>query len=187
MVFTVLKRPPYLLLLAGLMNAGYFIEAAYADEFNIALRAYRGADIALKKWQPTADYLNKVIPGHHFSFIPFEINSQLNQAVSRGDFDFVLTNPAAHVEHNLRYGATPLVTLINRRNDGVFTQFGTVIFTLASRNDITSFHDLKGKKFMGADELGFGGWRMAWREMVDKGVDPNVIKLTKVRCIVGWR
>lgn len=145
---------------------------AFADEIKIGLRAHRGEEAGLKRWQPTADYLSQVIPEHHFVMVPFRINSALNQAVSRGEFDFVLTNPAAYVEQKLRYGVSAIATLINKRKGEAYTQFGSVIFTRAERNDITSFQDLKGKKFMAADELGFGGWRVAWRELAAKGIDP---------------
>ncbi|WP_455222246.1 PhnD/SsuA/transferrin family substrate-binding protein [Kaarinaea lacus] len=149
-----------------------FIDIASADEIKIGLRAYRGADIALKRWQPTADYLNEKIPEHHFVLIPYEINSVLNQAVSRGEFDFVLTNPAAYVEQNIRYDVTPIATLINKRKGQGFNRFGSVIFTSVARKDIRSLHDLKGKTFMGADEQGFGGWRIAWRELLHNGINP---------------
>jgi len=155
-----------------LLCLAMFIDISEADEIKIGLRAYRGADIALKRWQPTADYLNEKIPEHHFVLIPYEINSVLNQAVSRSEFDFVLTNPAAYVEQNVRYGVTPIATLINKRKGQGYNRFGSVIFTAADRSDINSLPDLKGKTFMGADEQGFGGWRIAWRELVRNGVNP---------------
>jgi len=144
----------------------------YAKEVKIGIRAIHSSDSALKRWQPTADYLNQKIPEHTFVLIPYEINSLLNQAASRKEFDFVLTNPAAHIEQNLRYGATPIATLINKRKDKGYTRFGSVIFTRADRTDINSFHDLVGKSFMGADEQGFGGWRIAWYELLENGINP---------------
>ena len=173
MLFDVLKRKLTLILLIVVGIAiGLPSRAAIADEIKIGLRVHRGAEIGLKKWQPTADYLSQAIPQHHFVMVPFEINSELNQAVSRGEFDFVLTNPAAHVEHHLQYGVTPIATLVNKRKGEGYTQFGSAVFTRANRNDITSFQDLKGKKVMAVDEQGFGGWRVAWREMADKGINP---------------
>jgi two-component system sensor histidine kinase/response regulator len=165
------RKLTFVLLVAG-MGAWLPGQVVIADEIRIGLRANRGAEIGLERWQPTADYLSQAIPGHHFVMVPFEINSQLNQAVSRGEFEFVLTNPAAHVEQRLRYGVSPIATLVNKRKGEAYTRFGSVVFTRAERNDITSFQDLKGKKFMAADEIGFGGWRVAWREMAAKGIDP---------------
>ena len=149
-----------------------FSNAVSGEVIKIGLRAHQGAELASKRWQPTADYLSKAIADHTFVLVPFEINSLLNQAVSRSEFDFVLTNPASYVEHKMRYGASAIATLINKRKGKAYSQFGSVVLTRADRNDITSFHDLKGKRFMGVDEQGFGGWRMAYRELLGKGVDP---------------
>ena len=146
--------------------------AVSGEVIKIGLRANRGAELAIKRWQPTADYLSEAIPDHTFILVPFEINSLLNQAVSRSEFDFVFTNPASYVEHKMRYGASAIATLINKREGKAYSQFGSVVLARADRNDITSFHDLKGKRFMGTDEQGFGGWRMAYRELLGKGVDP---------------
>jgi len=138
----------------------------------IAVRANRGAAKAIKRWQPTIDYLNNNMPGYHFRMLPFEINSTLNQAASRNEFHFILTNPASYVELEKRYGAQHLLTLTNKRQGKGYTQFGSVIFTLKDRDNINSITDLSGKSFMGADELGFGGWRVAWREMLKHDVNP---------------
>ncbi len=148
------------------------ISVAQADELKIAVRANKGADIALQRWQATVDYLNTSIPEHNFVMIPFENNSTLNQAISRGDFSFCLTNPAAAVEHRIRYKNQPLATLVNKRQGKGYSKFGSVIFTRLDRSDINIVQDLKGKVFIGADELGFGGWRVAWREMLKQGVNP---------------
>ena len=142
------------------------------EEIRIGVRANRGAEAALKQWQATADYLTESIPGYQFTLIPFEINSSLNQAVSRNEFEFVLTNPASYIEMEKRYGAQRLLTLINNRQGKGYTKFGSVIFTLKGRSDITQLQDLKNKSFMAVDEQGFGGWRVAWRELQHNGIDP---------------
>ena len=146
--------------------------AAEVKMVKIGLRAHRGVEQSLKKWQATADYLNEKIPGYQFVLLPYELNSQLDQAVSRGEFDFVLTNPSAHVEHKIRYDASAIATLINKRKGKGYTRFGSVIFTRAGRNDINTLQDLKGKTFMAVDEKGFGGWRAAWRELQLNQVNP---------------
>ncbi len=151
---------------------GYFSAAVDAKEIKIGVRAHRGIEIGLQKWQPTADFLTSKLPQHRFVLVPFEINSDLNQAVSRGEFDFVLTNPASYVEQHKRYGVSAIATLINKNSRGGYTHYGSVIFTRADRDDINSFQDLKGKSFMGVDEQGFGGWRAAWLELLHSGIDP---------------
>ena len=164
--FNVQRISGCLLILVSISNA------VLANEIRIGVRAHHGADEALQQWQPTADYLSKKIPEHTFVLIPYEINSLLNQAASRKEFDFVLTNPAAHIEQKIRFGVTPIATLINNSKPQGYTRFGTVIFTRADRSDINELTDLTGKSFMGADEQGFGGWRAAWYELLGNGVDP---------------
>ncbi len=146
--------------------------ATAEEEIRIALRANKGAEIALKQWQATADYLTENIPGYRFTLTPFENNSSLNQAISRGEFHFCLTNPASAVEHKIRYNVQPLATLVNKRQGKGYSKFGSVIFTRADRHDINRLEDLKGKTFIGADELGFGGWRVAWRELLKNNINP---------------
>ncbi len=164
-------------LVSLLLPAGFSPRAYSADKDNdkiirIGVRANRGADKALKRWQPTADYLSEKIPGYRFTLAPYEINSTLNQAASRNEFEFILTNPAAYVELRHRYGVEKLVTLANKRNGTGYTKFGSVIFTHKDNADINDFQDLKGVEFLAADELGFGGWRMAWRELLAHKINP---------------
>lgn len=145
---------------------------ALSDEIRIAVRANKGSEEAMRKWQATADYLNQAIPQHHFSITPFENNSALNQAISKDGYSLSITNPASAVELKIRYGHQPLATLLNKRQGKGYPHFGTVIFTRADRHDISSLSDLKGKVYMGVEELGFGGWRIAWGELQKNNIDP---------------
>ncbi len=145
---------------------------AFADEIRIALRAHKGAVKAFKQWSATADFLNKTIPEHNFVLLSFENNSSLNQTISQGNFHFILTNPAASVEHIIQHETQPIATLQNKRQGNGYLKFGSVIFTRADRNDINSLSDLKGKIFLAVDELGFGGWRVAWKELLNHDINP---------------
>lgn len=148
------------------------VVVAQDSTVRVAVRAINGAEAAQARWAETMGYLSQSIPGKRFVMVPFEHNTALIQAVSRDEFDFVLTNPSAFVELKIRYGVKPLATLINNRQGKGYMQFGSVIFTRADRDDINSFDDLKGKVFIGADEIGFGGWRVAWRELLKNNIDP---------------
>jgi signal transduction histidine kinase len=166
------ERNKFIKLCLCLIFMGFYSDLLSAKEIKIGLRAHLGAELGLEKWQPTADYLSEKIPQHTFVMVPFEINSVLNQAVSRAEFDFVLTNPASYVEQKIRYGVSAIATLVNKQNTGGYARFGSVIFTRMDRNDINSFKDLSGKSFMGVDEQGFGGWRVAWLELLHNHIDP---------------
>lgn len=146
--------------------------ASAEEDIRIALRTNKGAQKGLAQWQATADYLSKNIPGYRFILVPFENNSSLNQAISFKTFHFCLTNPASGIEHKIRYGAQPLATLVNKRQGKGYSKFGSVIFTRAERHDVNTLQDLKGKTFIGVDELGFGGWRVAWLELLQNNINP---------------
>ena len=145
---------------------------ANAKDIRIALRAHQGASVALAQWQPTADYLSRKIPGYHFIMVPFTNISEMNQAVSSGDFQFNLTNPSSAIEYFNRYGSQPLVTLVNKRQGKGYSQFGSVIFTRSTQRDIKKLQDLKGKTFIAVDEQAFGGWRVAWYELLKNDINP---------------
>jgi len=131
----------------------------------------RGADRCLAQWSPTADYLTAAIPGKRFEISSIDFD-HITLMVEKGAVDFILANPSIYVELEFKYGVNRIVTLKNKRTKGIFTKFGGVIFCLKNRRDIRNLHDLKSKRFMAVDNSSFGGWRMAWRELKEAGLDP---------------
>jgi two-component system sensor histidine kinase TtrS len=97
---------------------------------------------------------------------------QMSEALSRGELDFILTNPGNYVELEAGYGITRIATLLNIRQGRPSKRFGAVIFTRADRDDIRKLEDLRGKTFGAVDEGAFGGFQMAWLELKDAGIDP---------------
>lgn len=138
----------------------------------IALRSHLPALQTLAQWQPTADYLASHLPGYRVELVPFENLGMELEAVSRGHFDFVLSNPSSYVEYQQRYGARALVTLANRRQGQGYSKFGAALFTRADRHDINTVKDLIGKRVMVVSDRAFGGWQVAWHELRRLGVDP---------------
>lgn len=78
----------------------------------IGVLAYRGADIAVKMWGPTADYLSRTIPSCSFSIVPLGFH-EINAVVGRGDVDFVLANSSIYVELEALYGTNRIATMQN--------------------------------------------------------------------------
>jgi len=170
-------------MLAGLLAAVIFsvilsCPLTYADAqergnpVKIGVLAYRGPETAHKMWTPTAEYLSARLPSYSFLIVPLKFE-EINPAVQKGEVDFILANSSIYVELENYYGVTRIATMKNLSSAGGYTTlFGGVIFTRADRNDISSLEDLKGKSFMAVDETSLGGWRVAWREFKEKGVDP---------------
>lgn len=161
------KKCPILILMCLLFSNG-----TVAAEYKVAVRAHHGIEHAIKSWQPTVDALSKQLPKHRFTLLPIVSLNEINEQAEQGKFDFLLTNPSSFVELEQVYGAKALVTLNNKRSNTDQSRFGSVIFTHIRNVDILTIKDLKGKKLMAVSEPAFGGWRVAWLEMLDQGFNP---------------
>ena len=137
----------------------------------IGVLAKRGPERCLKKWSPTAQYLTAKIPGKAFVLVSIDFEG-IFSTVEKGGIDFILANPSFYVELESRYGVNRIATLKNLRLGVEYTQFGGVVFCRANSDDINSLRDLKGRSFMAVDESSLGGWRAAWRELKEGGIDP---------------
>lgn len=142
------------------------------SEYKFAVRALHGIEDAYEKWLPTLEALNQQFTDHTFILVPIISLNEISERVARDEFDFILTNPSSFVEINKLYDVKPLVTLNNKRANSAQTRFGSVIFTHVMNKDILSISDLKGKTLMAVSEPAFGGWRVAWLEMLNQGFDP---------------
>ncbi|MCP3664413.1 MAG: EAL domain-containing protein [Gammaproteobacteria bacterium] len=143
------------------------------NQVNIGILAKRGAEKALDKWQPTADYLSKAIPGYRFQMVPLKFN-EIAPAVQSQQVQFILTNSSMYVELEMNHGVSRIATLENNINGRPTTGFGGVIFTRTDNKTINSIEDLKGKRFGAVDPDSFGGYQTAWRELHKMGIEPAV-------------
>ena len=62
--------------------------------------------------------------------------------------------------------------MINSRQGKPLKSFGGVIITSEENDDINSINDLSGKTFMAVKKSSFGGWQMAYMELLNQGIDP---------------
>jgi len=147
------------------------IALANNDQVKIGVLAKRGFERCLENWSPTAKYLTARIPGKTFVIIPLD-HEQIYSSVEKEEVDFILANSSFYVELEHRYGANRIATLKNRCLDSFYTKYWGVIFWKAERSDMRQLKDIKGKTFAATAEGSFGGWRMAWREFKEKGIDP---------------
>ena len=164
-----------LFMLALLLNAllaDNGLAAGEPQQISIGILAFRGPDKAYEMWQPTADYLTQTLRGYEFNIVPYTIDA-MSEAVKNNTVQFVLTNPAQYAELEMLYGISRITTLRSRGQHGIYTVFGSVIFTRADRADINTIKDLKGKSFMAVHPNAFGGWWMAWLKMKTEGLEPS--------------
>lgn len=138
----------------------------------IAYMAIRGPEQAIKQWGPTADYLTDQIPEYRFVLKPMDFLS-FREAMAKDEVNFVLTNPGMYVEFEALYGVRRIATLKNSLLGQPVTEFGSAIFKRADRRDLQGIPDLKDKRFATVDLSAFGGWQMAWLQMLELGFDPE--------------
>ena len=138
----------------------------------IGVLAFRGHEYAVSMWTSTAEYLSAQLPQYSFLIVPLRFE-EINPAVEKGEVDFILANSSIYVELEYYYGVNRIATMKNFTSEGGYTTvFGGVIFTRSDRMDIQELSDLRGKSFMAVDETSFGGWRVAWRQLKENGIDP---------------
>jgi len=159
---------PWLLLLALF----YPFDSSAADtELTLGVLAFRGEPAALQRWSATADYLSSRLDGYRFRLEPLTLDG-MREAVAGDRLDFVLTNTGNYVVLEHAYGISRLATLKANYGGTSYTQFGAVIFCRRERDDLNSLQDLAGHSMMAVSLNAFGGFQMAWRELLAAGIDP---------------
>ena len=140
------------------------------DTFKIGVLAKNGPVKALKMWKATGDYLTSKLDGT-FEIVPLGFDA-VNPAIEKGAVDFFLVNSSMFITAKVKYGASEIATMINSRQGKPLKSFGGVILTSEENEDINSVSDLKGKTFMAVKKSSFGGWQMAYMELLNQSIDP---------------
>ncbi len=142
----------------------------FGEQVNILVVAIHGVKTAEMEWQPTIDFLSESLPHHSFKLVPV-IPAELQKIrslIRKNEIDFIISQPAIYVDLELKFGISRILTMV--KGDG-YSQFGSVII-VRSDSDIYSIDDLHNKSIAGVSPLGFGGWLLGYREMLDNGFDP---------------
>ncbi len=162
-------------LIASPLNAHEIYPKAPSPRFVTTIRigalANRGTEECLRRWRPTATYLEHHIPGTRFEIVPLGFN-EVSERVASGRVQFIITNPAQYSVLEFFGRAYRIATILIPSASGPQTKFGGVIFTRADRQDIRSIADLKGKRFAAVDTESLGGWLCARRELHAAHIDP---------------
>ncbi len=140
------------------------------DTYKIGVLAKNGPVKALKMWESTGEYLSAKVPGN-FEIVPLDFDA-IFPAIEKEQVNFFLVNSSMFITAKVKYGAKAIATMINSRQGKPLKSFGGVIFTSEENDEITSMKDLSGKTFMAVKNSSFGGWQMAYMELLNQGIDP---------------
>ena len=157
------------------------VQLSVAQEgYTLGVMTPKGADVAKREWQPTAEYLSQYT-GKTFTVVPLRFKS-IEPAVKNGKIDFILCNPAVFSHMMDTYGAKVLASLLEAHQGRPLHGFGAVIFSLAD-SDIQTLTDLKGKTIAAGQRNSLMGYQLQMYVLQKKGLDPE--KDFKVRFAGG--
>lgn len=137
----------------------------------IGVISYREKPITAKLWAPVERQLERSIPEVDFEIIPLNM-PEIEQAVLKGELDFVITQPAHYIAMSATHPlSSPLATAINNETgNNPSSMFGGVIFARAD-SGIRSLRDLKGKTIAAVGTSSFGGYLVQAYELEKAGVE----------------
>ena len=154
-------------------------------QIKIGVLAERGIEATLKRWTPLTKYLNTKLEHHYFTVLPLDFNqlSENIENIENNKIHFFITNPLNYVQLEHLYGASRIATLLNSNSatQDKFSKYGGVIFTNYDKQNINSIEDIKGKSFAAVDKQSFGGWIMAYEELITHGVTQDDIKISYLK------
>jgi two-component system sensor histidine kinase TtrS len=148
------------------LTVGLRAEAGY----RIGVLAKRGERKAIEQWGSTADYLHSRL-SESFTVIPLKF-TDIEAAVTSGNMDFLLANSAFFAEMQKKHNIRAVTTLINSRKGHALDKFGGVIL-VRKDSPIRTVGDIRGRRFMCVKYSSFGGAHMAWRLLLENGIDPK--------------
>jgi twitching motility protein PilJ len=140
------------------------------NTYKIGVLAKNGPVKALKMWKATGEYLSAKVTGN-FEIVPLGFDAVF-PAIEKGEVDFFLVNSSMFITAKVKFDAKAIATMINSRQGKPLKSFGGVIFTSEENDEINSASDLLGKTFMAVKKSSFGGWQMAYLELLDQGINP---------------
>ena len=148
------------------------LRGAERKVINVGVIAIRDKEKARQRWQKTAEFLSQHVAGREFRIVP-STWEEMDRHIEERDIEFILTNPAGYVVLEVDHGGQPLATLMDAKAGNYLKYFGSVILRRAHRDDIKTLRDLKGKRFAAVNPSAWGGWYLAYNELLEHGVAPD--------------
>ena len=145
------------------------ISHLFAQDIRILAIDIYGNNNITKQWSSTINYLNNKIPKHSFSVISIKPNKtdKMKQLILNKKVDFIITQPAIYIDLELSSGISRILTLAKQKN---ICRLGSVIFSKKG-SGIKNISQIADKKIGAVAKLGFGGWLIAYNELLENNID----------------
>lgn len=140
-------------------------------DVNIGVLSFVSKEDTAIAWSGIIRTLNTSIPEYNFCIKAMDYK-ELNYAMTKGELDFIFTNPEHYIALAVRHSVTRVATVVRSdQNGNVIKSFGGAIVALADRKDINSIHDIVGKKIAAVSKESLGGYLAQAGELYDIGID----------------
>ena len=140
------------------------------SEIKIGVLAKRGAEKAYEQWGPTAKAISDKL-SRPVTIVPLKF-VEIEPALADQKIHFLIANSGFYASMKEKYDLKALSTMVNRRQNVAVEQFGGVVF-VRQDSKINSLKDIHGKRFMCVKYSSFGGGQMAWRLLLENGINPK--------------
>lgn len=139
----------------------------------VGILAHRGDEAALRRWRPTMDAVEQAMPGLSLAIVPLSLDGA-EVALSRGEIDYIFTNPGHFQRLAEQARLAPMASLRTDREGKPVTgnRFGAVIFVRGDNAAIATLADLKNRKLAAVAPDAFGGFEIAAATLLRNGIDP---------------
>jgi phosphate/phosphite/phosphonate ABC transporter binding protein len=167
-----MKKKLVTLFLISLLIGGMFGSAAVQaqSEIRIGVLAKRGAQKAYEQWGPTAKAISEKL-SRPATIVPLKF-VEIEPALANRKIHFLIANSGFYASMQENYNLKAIATMVNRRQHVALEKFGGVIF-VRKDSKIKQLKDIRGKQFMCVKYSSFGGGQMAWRLLLENGINPK--------------
>lgn len=145
--------------------------AASASDLRIGVLAWLGAEEAEAQWTPFFEALQAQLPGKRIVARHFDV-AGLTRALAAHELDFVITNPGHYVMLE-ETGISRIATQVASARSDPAHVVGSAIVVLDRRRDLQQLTDLRGRSLAAVSADAFGGYQVAWGELLGAGLNPE--------------
>ncbi|MFA5083619.1 MAG: PhnD/SsuA/transferrin family substrate-binding protein, partial [Hydrogenophilaceae bacterium] len=144
--------------------------AAADPVYRIGVLANRGTEAAIAEWSAHVDYLNRRLAPLRFELAPLSFHD-LSVAAQQRRVQFVITNPGHYAEMAFTGSINRIATRQMLGPAGILDRFGGVVIGRASRTDLNTYADLRGKRLLIPDSSSLGGWQVHVGAALAEGIE----------------
>lgn len=141
-----------------------------ADEtLTLGFFAYRPKELLQQRWQPLIDHLSAQLPGKRLELRLLD-QTQMQQALTDGELDFVFTNPSHYIRLRAQTELTgAIATQVSLENALPTAVLAGVVVRQKARTDLRRLEDLRGQRVACAGKQSLGGYTAQAAALLERG------------------